>query len=504
MEKSIIIIGAGLTGLSAGCYGRMNGYRTSIYEMHDKAGGVCTAWKRKDYTIDGAMNWLIGTKPGTGYHRIWQELGAADNWKVHNHSNYMILEDENGSPLPVPCNTDHLEEFMLKVSPEDRSAIIEFCNTVRSCWKISLPVDKPPELYTLVDKLKMVKMLPRLGFFAKWGKLTVLDFADRFHSPLLKKIFTMGNDDAYSIMPALTLPMLFSWMNEREAGYVLGGALSLVDSIRKRYTDLGGEIHFKAKVEKILIEDGKAVGIRLSDGTEHRGDYIISAADGHETIFDMLEGRYIDDEIRGYYKNLKLFPPLIYTAFGVNRSFREIPPSLNGYSFALEKPVTIAERERRDINVLIYNYDPSLAGNEKTTIVVPMNTDFDYWENLYGDKEKYKAEKEAIADTLLNALETRFPGITEQTEVRDVATPMTWVRYTGNWRGSYEGWLMSSKTMMMEMSKTLPGLKNFFMAGQWVNPGGGMPTAAVSGNHTIQLICREDRKKFTASRPAHN
>ena len=73
MEKSLIIIGGGLTGLAAGCYGQMNGYRMSIYEMHSIAGGVCTGWKRKDYTIDGAMHWLVGTKPVTSsYESIMQ------------------------------------------------------------------------------------------------------------------------------------------------------------------------------------------------------------------------------------------------------------------------------------------------------------------------------------------------------------------------------------------------------------------------------------------------
>ncbi len=501
MGKSIIIIGAGLTGLSAGCYGQMNGYKTSIYEMHDKAGGVCTAWKRKGYTIDGAMNWLIGTKPGTSYHRIWQELGAAAGWKVHNHDRYMVMEDENGIPLPVPCDTDSLEEFMLKISPADKEAIREFCHTVRKCGRISFPVDKPQSLYNIIDKLKMIKMLLHFPFFTKWGKMTVRDFADRFQSPLLKKLFTMGNDDAYSVMPALTLPMLFSWMNEREVGYLLGGALALVKPIEKRYLDLGGEILFKSAVEKILVENGKTVGVRLKDGTEHRSDYVISAADGHKTIFEMLEGKYINDEIRGYYKNFKLFPPLIYCAFGVKRSFSEIPSSLNGYSFTLEKPLVIGERERQDINILIYNYDPALAEEGKTTIIVPINTSYGYWEELYKDQKKYKAEKEKTADLILSALETRFPDITSDVEVRDMATPMTWLRYTGNWKGSYEGWLMSSDTMMMEMPKTLPGLKNFYMAGQWVNPGGGMPTAAVSGNHTIQLICKEEGKKFVTSTP---
>jgi len=76
---------------------------------------------------------------------------------------------------------------------------------------------------------------------------------------------------------------------------------------------------------------------------------------------------------------------------------------------------------------------------------------------------------------------------------------MTWVRYTGNWRGSYEGWMFGAYNGYIK--KTLPGLENFYMAGQWVNPGGGMCTAVGSGSHTIQLICKQDNKKYVPSKP---
>ena len=75
MEKSIIIIGAGIAGLSAGCYGQMNGYRTRIFEMDTKPGGLCTTWERKGYKIDGCIHWLVGSRPGTSFYRIWEELG---------------------------------------------------------------------------------------------------------------------------------------------------------------------------------------------------------------------------------------------------------------------------------------------------------------------------------------------------------------------------------------------------------------------------------------------
>jgi len=85
--------------------------------------------------------------------------------------------------------------------------------------------------------------------------------------------------------------------------------------------------------------------------------------------------------------------------------------------------------------------------------------------------------------------------------MRDVATPMTFERYTGNWQGTYEGWLITTKSQNMRMSKTLPGLANFYMAGQWVQPGGGLPTGVMTGRHVAQIICKSDKRPFVTSTP---
>jgi len=83
---------------------------------------------------------------------------------------------------------------------------------------------------------------------------------------------------------------------------------------------------------------------------------------------------------------------------------------------------------------------------------------------------------------------------------------MTVVRYTGNWQGSQEGWLITTETFGMVMGKgmdkTLPGLGGFYMCGQWVELGGGVPTAAASGRIVIRTICGKDGKKFRVSLPA--
>ena len=503
MEKLIIIIGGGLSGLAVGCYGRMNGYRTSIFEMHSIAGGVCTGWKRKGYTIDSAMNWLMGTrpvKPGIGVYKYWQELGVAQHWQIVDHDRFMIFEDETGNMFSLYSDIDQLERQMIEISPEDKEIIHEITNAAREFTRYDLSQDKPQELYNVFDYLKAVKMFPFLMFMRKWSKVSVADYIKRFKSPLLRQIISLDEDVTQINSSALGIPLVLAFLNQQTAGYVIGGSLALVGYIQRRYLDLGGELHFKTKVEKILTENGKAVGIRLVDGTEHQGDVVVSAADGHATIFDMLGSKYIDDAIRGYYDNLTLYPPLIYIGLGIDRTFDDIPPSAEGLTFPLEDPLTIAGQEYKSFTAQIYNFDHTLAPQGKTLVRVMLNTDYDYWEQLYKDPERYKAEKEQIEDMVISLLDKRFPGLANQVEMCDIATPMTWVRYTGNWRGAYEGWMRDMKAPLL-MKKKLPGLDNFYMAGQWVNPGGGMPAAVMSGRHTIQMICKKDKKKFVTSIP---
>ena len=130
------------------------------------------------------------------------------------------------------------------------------------------------------------------------------------------------------------------------------------------------------------------------------------------------------------------------------------------------------------------------------------HSDYEYWRDLRRDLEQYEAEKERIADQVVSLLDQCYPGLAGQVEMRDVATAITWERYTGNWRGNYEGWLSSEKTMPpFRMPKTLPGLEGFYMAGQWVEPGGGVPAVAVSGRNVIQIICKREGRAFRRQLP---
>jgi len=478
----------------------MNGYRTQIFEMHTIPGGLCTTWKRKGYKIDGCIHWLVGSSPGNSFYRLWEEVGAVQGRTMIDHEEFTRIEEKEGKVFIVYTDIDRLEQHMKELAPEDKDVIEEFIKGAHTCTHLDMPVEKAPELYSPIDGLKMmVKVLPYLMFMRKWGKISTHDFAQRFKNPFLRKAFSLILN-----LPDFPITALFwtlAYLHQKTAGYPLGGSLEFARAIERRYLGLGGEIHYKSPVVKILVENDRAVGVRLADGSEHRSDIVISAADGRATIFDMLEGKYINDKIRGYYDNLPIFPPLIYIALGVARSFDELPSSASGVNFPLDEPIIIAGKEWNRLPVHIYNFDSSLEPAGKTLLTVMLDSDYEYWKKLKQDPERYKAEKEQITNLVVAQLDRRFPGLAAQVEMRDVATPITFERYTGNWQGTYEGWLVTTKNLNMRMSKTLPGLANFYMAGQWVQPGGGLPTGVMTGRHVTQIICKQDKRSFVTTIP---
>ncbi len=132
-----------------------------------------------------------------------------------------------------------------------------------------------------------------------------------------------------------------------------------------------------------------------------------------------------------------------------------------------------------------------------------LRTDYDYWQRIYG-RRPYDAEQTEVSDQVIAFLERLYPGLRGDIEVRDEATPLSYERYTGNWMGSSTGWLLTTKTMplnIMGMPKTLPGLASFYMCGQWVEPGGMVPVVAMSGRNAVQLLCHADGKPCVTTMP---
>ena len=497
-EKSMIIIGAGFAGLAAGIYGRLNGYNTQIFEMHNQPGGLCTSWKRKGYTFDACVHWLVGSSPESSYNAIWQETGVASGREFVYADEYCRCEGADGRTVIFYADIDRLESHLLALSPQDGDTITKFIKGIRMCAAFDFPSDTEPLIVRLRKSVATFFTFMKYGnAFREWTKVTGKEFADRFRDPLLREAFRELWVPEFSVVFLL---FTFAWLHRRNAGYPIGGSMPMSQALEMRYRELGGVLHYNKKVARILTSDGRATGVRLIDGTEIAASRIISAADGHGTLFHMLDGKYLDPKTREPYDKWPTFASLLFVSLGVNRRFDDIPLTVSGITFPLWEPVMIADKVCERLPVHIYNQDPTMAPEGKTAVTVMLESDYEYWKKLAEDRNIYVQKKEEIASQIIRLLEQRFPGITEQTEVTDVATPLTFERYTGNWKGSFEGWLITpdnAYTMTKPMAQTIPGLNRFYMCGQWVEPGGGLPTSIMSARRLLKKICREDGKKFT-------
>ncbi|MBN1580216.1 MAG: NAD(P)/FAD-dependent oxidoreductase [Anaerolineae bacterium] len=504
MEKSILIIGAGIAGLSCGCYAQMNGYRSHILELHSIPGGLCTSWKRRDYLFDGAIRYLSGTYPQSKVYRLWQELGVLQERQIYYYDEFERFEGEDGRTFIMYTDIDRLEAHMLDLAPQDRETILDFIGALRDFTEMELPVDITP-----TDPLEALElgqsMMPVLIPVLRWRNVTIKEFAQRFQDPLLRKAFPEFFQFSRADFPMMLLLTTLANMNDREAGYPIGGSLRFAEDLAQRYLALGGEISYKSRVTEILTEpspglglgNSRAVGVRLEDDSEHKADMVISAADGHATIFDLLQGHFLNPKIESYYRNLPIAHSILQISLGVDLDFSDEPPAI---SFPLRQVIGLGNVWLDRLMLKHYSFDPTMAPPNKSVLSLWCEADYDYWKGLHTNRKQYRAAKQRAAAKVIAALDERYPGLATKVEVIDVATPVTYERYTANWRGAFAGWALTTQKMGMMMSggmkKTLPGLDDFYMIGQWVEPGGNVELSAASGRDVIKDICKEQGQPF--------
>jgi phytoene dehydrogenase-like protein len=492
-EKSIIIIGAGVAGLCTGIYAQMNGYRTRIVEQHSIPGGLVTAWKRKGFLIDICVHWLVGSGPGIFLNRYWNEVGLLEGRKFIHSDRYMVYRGKDGREFNLYCDPDRLEQHMLDLSPRDAPAIRELVAGVRFGNRFNPPEKERYEAGTLGWMKFIFGMMPLLGELQKWQKVTIGELASRFQDPLLREgLSEMLMPEISALFALTTLGYVF----KKQGGYPIGGSLPLALFLEKRYKQLGGEVQYHSKVKKVLVGHDRAVGIQLENEERLHADVVVSAADGRSTLFQMLDGKFVDESTQKRYQSWKTLPQFTYASFGVNRIFSEVPNAVEGNIYELTAPVMIAGEQRSCIDIRFHGQDSSFAPAGKTVLTVVLATEYSYWKNLKADQKMYDAEKDATVKAILEALEQIWPGISKQVEMSNVATPLTIERYTANWKGSITGWALIPGQASVNIPKTLPGLDNFWMVGQWVYPGGGLPSGVSTAREAVWRQCKKDRKQF--------
>ena len=384
------------------------------------------------------------------------------------------------SEVTLTADLRRTRDALRAIGPEDADELARLFEAASLMADMNPHVDRPPELATLSDRLRSFwDLRDSVGTLLHFRRPLGTWIDDDLRNPRLRALFGR-------LLPAET-PTLFllmvlgylarGWLSRPE-----GGTARFRDALIDRYQRLGGETFLNTTVEEILVSEGRAHGVRLTDGTLVDADVVVSTSSAPETVFRLLAGRFGAAEWRARMDTWKMFQPIVLASYGVSTPLDGEPAML-----------------------VIDGIDPLIVGNHPERVSVSARlqrrsglcaawarcspshaSDRVNWWATRG--ARYQQEKDAAAERVLGCLDQHLPGVKASVQMVDIATPLTFWRSARAWRGAFEGWLPTSEAFK-HVPKQLRGLDRFFMAGQWVEPGGGVPTAIMSGRQVVELVC---------------
>lgn len=482
MAKKVNIIGAGLTGLSTGIYLQQSGIDTEIFELSGWAGGMCSAWVRNGYRFDGCIHWMVGTKPGDGFNKLYREVGALEENTVIYNADSIFLE-LGGVMYEIPMEISKFRAFLHTLSEKDGDKIDELCGDITAMIHTKMPTGAPSNLSEMIGFMKDSRGF--LSLARKYLGRTVGEVVQAIQSQTIRDLLTALMPAEFS---AEALIMMLGTRMSGNAGYPMGGALEMIRRMEAKYRALGGKINFQAKVDEIVIENGKAAGIR-SKGAFYPAAAVVAACDAYDTLQNMLGGKYAHPQLNEMLKTAPLFEPLALVSFGLTKQF-----SIS-YSMRYECPEGIQvtpEVIQHSFSIRSFDFDVSAAPDHCSSVMVMLSAPLDYWEKLRSeDQTEYKSQKQKLATAVMDAVEQRIPGFRDAVSVVDVATPATYVRLANLYRGSFEGFVPTPAALKTNIKKTVPGVKNFCISGQWTSAGGGICSAVADGKQAAKLIIKD-------------
>jgi len=483
--KKVVVIGAGISGLSAAIYAQRSGFDVTLCEQHTIAGGMCTSWKRKGYLFEGAVHWLTGSNPKTELYRLWKETGALnDAVKVYTPDIFHAVE-WNGQIIYLFRDIEKTVEQLIALSPDDEKRLRRLEKDVKVFSRMQMPVldikgvkMQNPKRMTLGAMLKMLPVFPIIG---RLSKISCKDYPEQFKHPGIKSLFHFL-PDSYS---AINLISNLSTIDIGDGGYPEGGSLAMVDRMVKTFENLGGKLFLKTKVKKVNIENGAVSGVVLENGTLAADAVIVTQETlaAVEQLFDIPLNDAWLTELR---ENIK---PVVCTfiCIGIRAKMPQMPVLPQ---WELDEPITCAGETITKICFNNYagyeGYAPE--GNAALTTILISDT-YDFWKKAKEDGS-YDEEKRKLADQIRRVICQKYPQAEGNIEVIDIATPLTYERYTGAYHGSWMRVLGVGDKM-----KIYPGfiksVSGLYFAGHRLMYSGGLPIALNSGRKAAQMVCRQ-------------
>lgn len=488
MKKKVIIIGGGVSGLTAGILLQEAGFSTEIYEKNAVAGGLCTGWKRKGFMIDNCIHWLTGTREGSALNDLWKQAGVLGEDVELLKKEKFFSAELNGEQLTFWRDLERTRRELLELSPEDAHEINKLIDYTKLAESMSVPVEKPFDAMSILDYMKLGMSMKSMGKVMKeYGGMDIGELAERFAHPLIRLALIDYMPPGYQAYAFLVSYAIITGGN---GDIPRGGSFAMAMRMVKKYQELGGTLILNTPVKKILLEGKQAAGIMLSDEKTVNADYVICACDTDIVFHNLLPEEMMPPLLKKLYENRSFYPVMsgFQAAFAVTGDWE-----VKGTHIFPCKELEIAQSKVLRMSVNCYDYEPDFAPAGKTVLqsnFVQTEQDFEYWRKLYQDKAAYDRKKQELAMEIEKRVVAQYPVLKGNIELLDVWTPVTYASYCGCYRGAYMSFIITKQAKSVTVPGKLKGISNVFLASQWQMGPGGLPTAAAMGKFAAWRILK--------------
>lgn len=468
--KKVIIIGAGITGLSAGINALLKGHDVSIYEKNNFVGGCCSGWMRNNFYIDNCMHWLTGTNQHTKLFKLWKKLGAIDETSNLYQGKYFYKSTYKNEFVCLYCNTEKVRNQMIKVSPEDRKEIDRFINIVN-------------HFIITNKKTNVIKNIFNNTFgyakgYLRYHKLSLGELAKKFKHPLLQKLFTDYFPSSYS---SLSLIISYATFASGNGKVFSEGSSKFSDNIKKRFLELGGKLFLNSNVTKINIDNNKFNSI-ICDNKKITGDILISCIDPYYLFGNLISVKYLPKKLyqKKIYKQNNPIVSSFQCAYLIDKK------DLN-FSDTIVLEIPQIQIGLTPINRLVLKeYSYLDVNSDKVVIqafIIQNMIDYEYWEQMYeNNPSEYNSYKKNLGFKIMDLIISKSDTLRSNIELLDTWTPITYNSYFNSYYGSYMGYVATKKCSIDKLSPKINGLKNIYYLSYWQTFTGGLPVAANLGN----------------------
>ena len=526
-----IVFGSGAGGLTCATTLQKYGIRTMLAEKNPWYGGYAHGFGKDGFYWDHGGHIFLAYRLGKQAREVFERLGLDQRVDmVPDQHDYRCIFP--GESMELPAEMSAAADVLASRFPAERDGIAKVLMTMEAMIdEVDMLVPtfrvqkKPGHRKKLVDPVLEQFQRPWLGdamaplaratgfpgqVLLKYQNRTFNQLLDEYISdPLLKAYFSqlcVGIAAAPAELSAVIAGVFFvhalrtMWMPR-------GGFGKLAEGLATMFQEEGGTIENGAEVNKVVVENGRAVGIETADGRRFTADAIVSACDAKRLFLEMLPPEVVPSGLLRRLPNMKTTPSFFQVQLGVDMDLEPYRDQIKRLNFIYPYPeidramANFANGNVEEAAYYLYVatlHQPEMAppGQHSMKLECPTRLD--------SKGIDWERDKESIADTFIRRTEAIIPDLAKHVVVKEIRTPLDLARDTGNSEGAFAGWAFTPELLTRAKPKQRTGVPGLYMAGHWTTPTAGVPWVMVSGYNTAGMVYADlgSRRRNSIPKPA--